>query len=164
MLDAALTTLVQALDDHLRGVFSQEASTVVAAGLGAAGARDKLVLTPVAITAGETASYGGFRPRAGGEAAPVTLDLTCLLAAPFEDQVSGLKLLSAAMAHLVAHPVLDGRRAPGLPAEISRISVAMLKLDLGTQWSAWQALGVAMVPGVFYRVQVEVGAGWIEGD
>lgn len=163
MLEIALTHLAQTLDARLRDQFAQDQTmAMVAPPVPTGPGQNRLVLSTVSIAPAETASYDGLRPRPGGAPKdPVELEVTLLLAAPFDDQVMGLRLLGAAMAFLVAHPLIDQGSEPALPPGLTRISIALLKLDLATQCALWQALGTPLQPALSYRMRIEGDGSWI---
>src|SRR5262245_26752614 len=86
----------------------------------------------------------------------IRLNLHVMFVARFTQYEQALGQLSRILTFFQANPVLDARGAPGMPAEIPRLSLELLTLPLAEQNDLWNALRAAFQPSLLYRVRMVV--------
>jgi hypothetical protein len=160
MIDLALGLVRQRLDEHLQQHFSVEEPLVALSpptdgeGRPAPEVRDRLALFAVSI-AEDTLP----RDRRGlgrlSMAEPLHLDIHLMLAAAQEAARygEGLKLLSAAMAFLQAHPVMTPLTTPEMPAGLSQLSLEISNLRPEEMGQLWAGFGGRYLPSVLYKLR-----------
>jgi uncharacterized protein DUF4255 len=124
-------------------------------------ARNKIVMTLVGLQS-ETAigAVSGFIPAAGDQfarvAPPLHLNAFVVFLANFSDSnyATGLGMLSRTIAFFQQNPVFTHHRLPGLPAEIDRIALDFVSLDLMQTNYLMGMLGLKYLPSALYRLRM----------
>lgn len=122
--------------------------------------KNRLCLSLINIERDPTAS--GTSPRVqkeGGEmvarAPLLALNLDVLVSAHFEDAYGdGLKLLSGAIDCFQGKPHYRAGADPGLPADMSKLSIEWVDLTLQEIFNIWTVLGGHYVPSALYKVRM----------
>ena len=167
MIDETMRFLADALNAHLdRHLGRQTEAYAVASALSspdgalAQGIEQRVVLAIVNIER-ETGA-GMLAPRAartqeGSYAqmpAPISLNLSVLMASHHPRYTEALKRLSASIGFVQVHPVFEGSAWPTFPQRLERITTEVVNLDLHALSNLWNALGVKYMPSVLLRVRM----------
>lgn len=138
------------------------ASPIHADGDAATDITDKIIVTLVNIerefVAGNTAQ--GYARTADGLARsnpPLNLNLVFLVSANYPGSYeNGLNFLSSIVAFFQGNPVFNARSAPGMPANLDRLTVEWQDQSVQSIHSLWTALGGKYLPSVVYKVRMLV--------
>ena len=106
--------------------------------------------------------------RAGGlprQNPAISLTLSVLVAANFEDYEESLKFVGSTLAFFQGHSVFNPQSSPAMPAGIDRL-VVELETTNYQQWGyLWGMLGSKYMPGVVYKLRlVTIQNGAIQGS
>jgi hypothetical protein len=168
MIDAAVEQIAKELNQSLRrqlGSASENlavVSDIVAAdGTVAQQAVEKLAVFLVSIQrepgSTRTGSFSGqASARLAVTPAPLNLNLLVMVAANFSGShyPEALKLLSHALLHFQARPVIDHHSAPELDRRIERLVLEVEDLSVNDLSNLWGVLGGQYRPSVLYRVRM----------
>jgi hypothetical protein len=121
---------------------------------------DKMIMSVVSLQPDASAAAFARPQPAGGDAyyrgyPALHLDVVFMVAANFTDSnyEAGLGLLSRVIAFFQQTPVLARESAPALPADLDKVVIEMVNLDLAQLGHLLSAAGVKYVPLVLYRIR-----------
>lgn len=167
MIDETLRFLADALNAHLeRQLGRQTEAYAIASALSspdgalAQGIEQRVILTIVNVE--RETSAGMLAPRATrsreGEfvqmPAPISLNLSVVMASHHPRYMEALKRLSTAIGFLQANPVFEPGASRTFPQRVERITMEVINLDLHALSNLWNALGVKYMPSVLLRVRM----------
>lgn len=120
---------------------------------------NKLVLSLVNISLENSEKFVttsiGFAGRGKVSAqAPVNMSLYVLLAANYEEELEGLKLLNSAIQYFHSNALFDQNDSPEMPEDIQRISLEANTLSFEELESVWNTLGCCALPSMLYKVRI----------
>jgi hypothetical protein len=123
-------------------------------------ARNKIVMVLAGLQSEKTGGGpGGPLPVSGDKFALVApalnLNLFLLFVANFGDvnYPTGLAMLSRTLMFFQQNPIFTPDRLPGLPAEVDRLAVDFVSLDLTQTNHLMGMLGMKYLPSALYRVR-----------
>lgn len=164
MLYQPLNTLTNSLNDYLKGKFSlngQEAAALCSI-LNQDGTIPEHTLNKIILTLVKLEKNKNIRTRTTIEnttfAATGFTKLYVLVTAVFvpENYDEGLKFLSESINFFEQTPVFNSNNTPGLDAEIEKIIMTPVELNLEDSNYLWNSLGAKYMPSVLYLAEVEL--------
>ena len=167
MISSVLTSITQALNEHLNRKFQNRTNKVLLSGLvGPDGnvvikEESALVLSIVNIEhATDRKSNAGYVHLNGGSIGkqypPVNINIYLLLSMLFNEKQypEGLKWLSAAIGFFQSNPVFNHQNMNDLPSSIRKVTCEIVNLSIQDMSHFWGALGAKYQPSIIYKLRM----------
>lgn len=167
MIDAAIATVADRLNGHLKGALGTAEDPVVVShiletdGSPAANVDNKLAVFLANIEKDTLAQRSPQRAAGGAERIAfvrpsLSFNVYVVIAAVFggANYPEALKFLSCAIEYLQGNPVFDRRNAPDLDPRLERLALDVHNLDFNDLSNLWGVLTGRYVPSIVYRMRL----------
>lgn len=162
MIDSAIYSIIEELNDSLNMKFRLNENRVVASNLlnldGSLSLKDenRIVVSLVNLEEEKTATPNGFGVPTSGPNHPIYLNMYVLFYSLFNEKLyeESLKFISSIIGFFQAKKVFTPNNTPGLDQKIDKILVEIHNTSFHEQSNILSALGAKYAPCILYKMRM----------